>query len=93
MAVTEGNKADDCMSNACYHRDHHKTLCTSVSVWVLPEADREKRKTVQVVYQELKIEKQEKDRERQAMIKGSIIKQLLLWETELNPAEEALGAS
>ena len=31
--------------------------------------------------------------EGKAVIKGSVIKQLLLWATELNPNEDTLGAS
>lgn len=33
-----------------------------------------------------------RNRERKAVTKGSVIKQLLLWATELNPNQETLGA-
>lgn len=47
MAILEGNNAEACMSNRCCHH-HHKMLCISVLLKVLPEADPEKRTLVQI---------------------------------------------
>lgn len=82
------------MNNTYHHSNYCNTQCTSVLVQIVPEADPEKRILAHIVYlgtAEIKLGI--RDRKGKAIIKESVIKQLLLWATELNPTEKAPGAS
>ena len=82
------------MNNTYRHHNHCNTQCTSVLVQIIPEADPEKRILAQRAYLGIaEIKLGIRDGEGKAIIKRSVIKQLLLWTTELNPTEKAPGAS